>query len=528
MRALFCSPLAIAACAIAAAAQAADPFAVTAALTRAGSAWQVSVAVEVPPRHVVYADRFSVSVNGQPVSGTVAPAPVSEPDPTTGGMAKVYASRVVGIYAVPDAVAARPVDVAVQLQGCSETVCFLPRTARFTLNAGGTVAANPRSPDTGHGSDDWLGGVTIASRASGYLPPRDFLDFLLRVHGASSRTETGLRGFVRDPAAFLTHRGLPLTVLLVLVGGLLLNLTPCVLPMIPINLAVIGAGARAGSRARGLALGAAYGGGIAVVYGALGLAVVLTGSVFGALQSSPLFNAAAAVIFLVLGLALFDVVPIDLSRFQRGGTPARGFVAAAVAGGVSALLAGACVAPVVAAVLLLAGTLYHGGSPLALLLPFMLGVGMALPWPLAGAGLAVLPKPGSWMTWVKAGFGALILIMGLYYGWLAWRGFRAPPPAFGGDVLVAGDRDGWQKRVDAARAAGKPLMLDFYASWCKDCHVMDRTTLRDPAVRKALQDYVVVRVETERPDEQPAAAMVQAFGVSGLPCHVVVKPTTIP
>src|SRR5436305_13394097 len=71
-------------------------------------------------------------------------------------------------------------------------------------------------------------------------------------------------------------RGPLMILLLVLIGGLALNLTPCVLPMIPINLAIIGAGAQAGSRTRGFMLGSAYGTAMALVYGAIGLVVILT------------------------------------------------------------------------------------------------------------------------------------------------------------------------------------------------------------------------------------------------------------
>jgi thiol:disulfide interchange protein len=274
-----------------------------------------------------------------------------------------------------------------------------------------------------------------------------------------------------------------------------------------------------------LLLGLAYGAGIAGVYGALGGAVILTGTMFGALQSSPLFNGLLAALFLVLALALFDLLPLDLSRFQPRTSSGGGFWSAALAGGVSALLAGACVAPVVAAVLLLAGSLYHDGVKAALLLPFLLGIGMALPWPLAGAGLTVLPKPGAWMRVVKAGFALLILALALYYGWLAWQGVALRPGAGPGAAqeMVAGDRDGWQRCLAEARRQNKPILLDFHASWCKNCHAMDRTTFRDPAVRQALQAFLLVRVATERPAEEPALGMVRAFGVSGLPTYVVVQ-----
>ena len=371
----------------------------------------------------------------------------------------------------------------------------------------------------------WLQGARTAGTAAGYLNRDDFLDFLAHSRGmGSTAPRSWFRQFLDDPVIFVANRGIAWTLLLVLLGGLLLNLTPCVLPMIPINLAIIGAGARAGSRTRGLALGAAYGAGIALVYGALGMVVVLTGSVFGALQSSPVFSGVMAAIFLVLALAMFDVIPIDLTRFQRGGGAGGGFVAASVAGGLSALLAGACVAPVVAAVLLLAGTFYHDGTKIAVLLPFMLGMGMALPWPFAGAGMAVLPKPGAWMLWVKYSFGVLIAVMGIYYGWLTYTGFATrTPAATPGNELLAGDMAGWQERLAEAKTERQPLLLDFHASWCQNCEVMDRTTFRDPAVRKALEQFIVVRVSTEHPDKEPALGMCQAFGVSGLPTYVVVE-----
>ena len=95
-------------------------------------------------------------------------------------------------------------------------------------------------------------------------------------------------------------------------------------------------------------------------------------------------------------------------------------------GAVAALLAGACVAPVVIQVVLFASDLYAKGSPIALALPFVLGLGMALPWPIAGAGIARLPKPGAWMVRVKQVMGVFILGTAIYYGYLAYELFVEP------------------------------------------------------------------------------------------------------
>src|SRR6187401_3023924 len=117
---------------------------------------------------------------------------------------------------------------------------------------------------------------------------------------------------------------------------------------------------------------------------------------------------------------MFDVFEIDLSRFASGTGAAsrRGtMVLAFTMGGVAALLAGACVAPVVIQVILFSSNLYATGTAVALGLPFVLGVGMGLPWPVAGAGLASLPKPGAWIVRVKQAFGVLILLTAGYYGY---------------------------------------------------------------------------------------------------------------
>jgi thiol:disulfide interchange protein len=300
--------------------------------------------------------------------------------------------------------------------------------------------------------------------------------------------------------------------------------------MIPVNIAIIGAGAAAGSRRRGAALGGMYGAAIAIVYGILGLAVVLTGSRFGALNSSPLFNLIIAVIFVLLALAMFDVITIDFSRFQgRAGTESSGkgsFVLAFFMGGVAALLAGACVAPVLISVLLLSTDLYARGAGAALLLPFLLGLGMGLPWPFMGAGLSFLPKPGRWMQRVKTVFGILILGFALYYGHLAYRLYTERAPA---DMTPAESAEGeWLTSLSHAMAKAheenKPVFIDFWASWCKNCLAMDKTTFKDPEVVNRLASYVKVKYQAEDLKDPATSDVLDLFGVIGLPTYIVLAP----
>ncbi len=443
---------------------------------------QARIAFEVPAGHFLYADKLGA----QPGPLTL-PAAVEIEDKFSGERKRVFSNSFVATCPVA-------ASLTIHLQGCNDSSCFFPEERAFKLVAGRFV----RQDDEPATAAADLDGFDVTARGSGYLNEKDFLAFLA---GAKAATPAGLWAGI----AFI------------LLGGLGLNLTPCVLPMIPINLAIIGAGAQAGSRRRGFALGATYGAGMATAYGALGAVVVLTGSKFGTLNSSPWFNIGIAVVFVALALCMFDVFALDFSRFMPRGGEARGkFLAAGTMGALAALLAGACVAPVVISVLVQASSLYNRGVALGLALPFVLGVGMGLPWPLAGAGLSFLPKPGQWMNRVKYGFGVAILVMAGYYGWVAYGLLK--PAAF------APRSDDLNAALAQAKAMGRPVFVDFWASWCKNCSAMEHTTFRAPAVQAKLRNYIVVRVQAEHPNESPTKELLDRFGAIGLPTYVVLTP----
>jgi thiol:disulfide interchange protein len=308
-----------------------------------------------------------------------------------------------------------------------------------------------------------------------------------------------------------------------------------VLPMMPITVAILGAGAQAKSGGRGMFVGAVYGLSMALTYGILGLVVVLTGTQFGVINSSWVFNIIIAIVFLLMSLAMFDIIMVDFTRFRKGGAPKgeRGsLVTVFIMGIIASLLAGACVAPVVISVVLYAGTLYAQGSAMGLALPFLLGIGMALPWPFLGAGMSFLPKPGKWMVSVKYVFGVFILGMAIYYGYLGVELFRARAAS----QAQSSSEPGHSQVVNAlwthslaeglqkAREENKPLFIDFWATWCKNCTAMDAITFRDPGVEKLLANYVLVKYQAEKPDEPSTKRLLSHFGVVGLPTYVVLAP----
>ena len=76
----------------------------------------------------------------------------------------------------------------------------------------------------------------------------------------------------------------------------------------------------------------------------------------------------------------------------------------------------------------------------------------------------------------------------------------------------------------ASKADGRPVFIDFYASWCKNCSAMDHTTLASAKVKQELAGYHEVRFQAERPNESPAKEVLDYFKVMGLPSFVVLTP----
>ena len=498
----------------------------------------------IPPTGVTVKEIVYPTPTDLKQKGAEQPLSVFERDFTIGVALAIDPATAPGELSIP---------LRLRYQACDETMCYIPTSAEAVWatnvlpagaaapaqhgdvfsaiafgrgerpeTAGTTERAAAASPAKSTGDPAAkLDAFTVLGSTGGYLGTTDFLEF---VKNAESGVQQKGMFEGRGPLAIL---------LLVFLGGLALNLTPCVLPMIPINLAVIGAGARAGSRGRGFWLGAAYGSAMAVVYGVLGLIVILTAGTFGTINASPWFNLGIAILFVVLALAMFDVIVIDFSKyssgFSAGSTSQGSFLVAFGMGAVAALLAGACVAPVVIQVVLFASSLYATGTTAALALPFLLGIGMALPWPLAGAGMAALPKPGAWMVRVKQAFGVFILGTALYYGYESYSLFAnrwvdaTEVASSVEEKLKAGWHASLEEGLAAAEREGKPVLIDLWATWCKNCLTMDKTTLADTAVTGALSNYVKIKFQAENPDESPAKQVMQKFGAVGLPTYVILR-----
>lgn len=293
-----------------------------------------------------------------------------------------------------------PLAVEITSQGCADAgLCYPPMTEELFLEAidGGYRAV----------------GAQVVEQVP---PPRD------EMPGASGARVSGTAGGdsifgLGDTgmAAWLAEAGLGSILLFSLLFGVLLSFTPCVLPMVPILLAVITGGSQSPSRLRGLGLAACYVLGMSLVYTALGVAAGLLGAGLAAWLQSPWVLGTFAVLLALFGLAMLDVftlqAPVGLqSALQARAARMPGGRAGGVflTGMVSALIVGPCVAAPLAGILLFisqTGDVVVGGASL---FAMAWGEGLLLLAVGAGAG-ALLPRAGAWMDQIKSGFGVLLL-----------------------------------------------------------------------------------------------------------------------
>ena len=203
-------------------------------------------------------------------------------------------------------------------------------------------------------------------------------------------------------------------------AGLLTSLTPCVYPMIPITAAVIAGTAREDqTRWRTISLTLTYAVGLAVLYALLGALAGLTGQLFGTVSASPWARLAIGNLLLLFALAMLDVIPVPVPRklLERAArTEGGSYGAVFMMGAMSGVVAAPCGAPAFAVVLTWVAATQAGLMGFVYLFVFSLGMTALL----VGVGLfsgtlALMPRSGAWMVWVKRVAAVIMIGMAEYY-----------------------------------------------------------------------------------------------------------------
>ncbi len=320
---------------------------------------------------------------------------------------------------------------------------------------------------------------------------------------------------------------------LALLGGLILNLMPCVLPVLSLKLlAVVGHGGGSRRAVRAGFLSSAAG----IVASFLALAVVMIGlksagamAGWGIQFQHPLFLGIMALVVAAFAANLWGLFEIPLPRVLAAGAerPDNSRLAGPFFTGVFAtLLATPCSAPFLGTAVGFA--LARG--PLEILAVFLaLGIGLALPYLLVAAapGLATaLPRPGRWMITLRRGLGCALAATALWLGWLLAVSLHLYSTA-----VLETERVHWRPfdltQVKAEVALGHVVLVDVTAEWCLTCLANARLVLDRPEIAGKLNDpagtRVAMRADWTRPDEQ-ISRYLASFGRYGVPFNVVYGP----
>ena len=359
--------------------------------------------------------------------------------------------------------------------------------------------------------------------------------------------------------------------LFVFVGGILTSFTPCVYPLIPITVSVFGAGESVG-RLRSFLLSVTYVMGIALTYSILGVAVASTGAVFGQIMADPRVMLPVCGILIALGLSMLGVfelrVPYAVQN-RLNSIGGAGFAGAFAMGTVAGIIAAPCTGPALGAVLSYVATTESAFLGFWLLLTYALGMGLLfIVIGTFSSAIAALPRSGGWMYILENIFGVAIITVALYFlkevipplrtllqssaGFFAIAGvfvlvgvalgkfaqrFKDLPRLvqlrkavgvsfavvglymFVGGLTTAESDLVWiadeAQGLEAGRREGKPVMFDFYATWCAACNELEHT-YSDPAVKSKLSKFVNVKLDFTR-NSADVERLKQKYGIVGLP-----------
>jgi thioredoxin:protein disulfide reductase len=375
-------------------------------------------------------------------------------------------------------------------------------------------------------------------------------------------------GYVYGPGMIWTLLG-------IFAGGMALNLTPCVYPMIPITVSYFGGRATSDKRrGRLIAHGLCYLLGLALTNSILGTVAALTGSLMGAVLQHPAVLIGVAAVLVLFATSLFGLWELRLPSglTQAAAKSYSGYGGSLFMGLTLGVVAAPCIGPFVLGLLTWVASM---GSPwLGFIVFFTLSIGLGLPLfalALFSGQLKRLPRAGGWMIWVRKLMGWVLVVMAVYFlkpilrepsatialaatllaagihlEWLdrteasfrifPWLKAASGALSFAVAVLLLaswimrGPTVTWvsysDESLEAARSSGKSVIIDFYAAWCAPCRELDEITFHDPAIVALARDrFVMVKVDVTQAGDALKERLLKQYEVKGVPTVVFLDKT---
>ncbi len=526
----------------------------------------IALHFDIAPHYYLYRGRIHAKILTPGIKAGAIDLPPGTPehDPYLGDVV-IYHNVVDGsLPYTADGAMPATLRVSVSYQGCHEIepkICYPPNTQTFTLptSGGGPLAA------TGTGS-----------AGAGNAPPRNPITTSLG--GPTTLPTAGNAGNTLAPSmAGPLSTGLAFALLLAFAGGLILNLMPCVLPVLAIK--AVGVLESGESRPRARAHALAYAAGVIATFLAIGFAILGLRSAghavgWGTQLQQPVIVGVLACVLFAVGLSMSGVVQFGsgLGNLGSGLTRRGGAAGHFFTGVLAVIVASPCTAPFMGAALAYA---FVAPPSHELLVMLALGVGLALPLTLIGlvpALARLLPKPGRWMETLKqilafpmylaavwlvwvlahqrgADAVALVLVAMVFLAAAAWWYGRGHPGRKFGHVFTIGlglvalvslysivqvvpptrtlaTDSGFvafsPAKLQSLRNAGTPVFVDIGADWCVTCKANEYAVLDTRSFRELLASTGAVYMKGDWTDVDPEiGAYLKSFHSPGVPLYVV-------